>query len=453
MASWTRVMALTILAAVAIGSAVVAQGPPPQIRELIDGIVVAANGDADAWERFAQSNFSPEYLKTQTREERAAIHHQIVDRFGTVTRGGVTREGPGAPLQISVAGSKSSGVIFVSVDDKTFRITNVSLAAPPGATREASNALPPIPIDRSLTSEQIDQRLHEYFSKLAQDEVFSGVALVARNGAPVFARAYGFADRDRKIPNTIQTRFNIGSINKVFTQIAINQLIAEGKLSRTDTLGKFYPDYPQVISRTATVEQLLNHQAGLADFFGPQFNSANKMDFASNVDYFKFVGNLPPTFAPGERTQYCNGCYIALGAIVAKVAMPYEKYVAEKIFAPAEMGSTGYLRSDQPAPDIALGYTRRGGDSTLRSNITMHGVAGSAAGGGYSTALDLLTFVKAIKAGKFPGTDPNLAIAGGAPGTNALVAARGEWMMIVLTNFDPPTGEQVAEAIVRALTR
>src|SRR6185436_11655788 len=167
--------------------------------------------------------------------------------------------------------------------------------------------------------------------------------------------------------------------------------------------------------------------AGLSDFFGPQFNAADKKTFASNADYFKFVGSLPPTFAPGERNQYCNGCYIALGAIIEKVTgMPYEKYVADKVFAKAEMTSTGFPRTDQPASDIALGYTRRAGSPSLTNNITMHGVTGSAAGGSYSTALDLLTYVKALKAGRFPGADPNMAIAGGAPGTNAVIEAGPE---------------------------
>jgi CubicO group peptidase (beta-lactamase class C family) len=73
--------------------------------------------------------------------------------------------------------------------------------------------------------------------------------------------------------------------------------------------------------------------------------------------------------------------------------MPYEKYVAEHVFRRAEMTSTGYSHSDKPEPDMAIGYTRRGGDG-LRSNIDMHGAMGSAAGGGYSTAMDLLTYVK-----------------------------------------------------------
>ena len=217
-----------------------------------------------------------------------------------------------------------------------------------------------------MTSAEIDRRLDGYFTKLAADDAFSGVALVARNGVPVFFKAYGLADREKKIANTIRTRFNLGSINKAFTQVAIHQLVAAGKLSYSDSLGKFFPDYPQAASRAATVEQLLGHRAGLSDFFGPEFNRAPKSQFASNADYFRFVGSQPPAFAPGEREQYCNGCYIALGAIVERVSgMPYEKYVAEQVFARAEMTSTGYPRSDRPEPDIAQGYTRRGGDGSL----------------------------------------------------------------------------------------
>jgi hypothetical protein len=70
--------------------------------------------------------------------------------------------------------------------------------------------------------------------------------------------------------------------------------------------------------------------------------------------------------------------------------------------------------------------------------MTMHGVTGSAAGGGYSTALDLLAYVNAVRAGRFPGAEPEMGITGGAPGINASVEARGDWVVIVLTNLDPP---------------
>ena len=453
----TRLLSiLLVLAGLTVAPAAqVRTGPPPEIRALVESVMKAANGSADAWEAFAQARFAPALLQQQSRDERAQLHQRIVNDLGAVELNGARREGPDAPLQLNVKGTKGAGVIVVTIDESaTPRITAVRVelgVAAPGADRGGA---PGPPVNGTMTSEEIDRGLDGYFTKLAADEAFSGVALVAKNGVPVFFKAYGFADREKKVANTIRTRFNLGSINKAFTQVAIRQLIRDGKLSATDTLGKFFPDYPQVATRAATIEQLLTHRAGVADFFGPTFDSAPKSQFTSNADYFKLVSGLPPTFAPGERNQYCNGCYIVLGAIVEKVSgMAYEKYVAEHVFARAEMTSTGYPRSDRPEPDIALGYTRRGGGGSLQNNIALHGVTGSAAGGGHSTALDLLSYVKAVRAGKFPGAEPDMGIAGGAPGINAIVEGRGEWVVIVLSNFDPPSAQQTGTAIADALMR
>ena len=435
-------------------SAQVRQGPPPEIRTLIDDTVAALNsGKAEAWEAFAQKHYAPSLLQKQTPDARAKLYQQLVDEFGTVTRGPVTRQGPEAPLEMSVKGTRGSGVIVLELEPGTPKIAGLRVTAGDSSTPAAGGA-PPAPVNAAMTSAEIDKSLDGYFTKLAADDVFSGVALVAKNGVPAFFKAYGLANREKKIPNTIRTRFNLGSINKAFTQVAIHQLVAAGKLSYTDTIGKFFPDYPQAATRAATVEQLLTHRGGIADFFGPGFDNAPKDRFASNADYFRYVGSLPPTFAPGERNQYCNGCYIALGAIVEKASgMPYEKYVADNVFARADMTSTGYPRSDQPADDIAQGYTRRAGDGSLRNNLSLHGVTGSAAGGGYSTALDLLTYVKAVRAGKFPNTNPEMGIGGGAPGINAIIETRGEWTVIVLANLDPPAAQAVGAAIADALGR
>ena len=461
---------IVVLCCVAFAQAqeVVRKEAPPEIKVLIGDVVQAINGTAADFEKFAQQRFTPELLQKHSAAERAALHQRIADSFGKVGINGVRREGPDAPLLLQIKGAKSDGQISMEID----------LGNPPKIvafdpeTPKAENADPLRPaIDATMTSAEINQKLDAFFTTLAGEDIFSGVALVARNGVPVFMKAYGLADREKKIANTVRTRFNIGSINKTFTQVAIRQLVAEGKLQMTDTLGKFFPAYPQAASRNATIQQLLTHRAGLSDFFGAEFSSAPKSNFASNADYFRFVSNRPPLFAPGERNQYCNGCYIALGAIVERVSgMPYEKYVADNVFAKAEMTSTGYPRSDRPADDIAIGYTRRGPalqpltpstphplkpspPQPLVRNTDMHGVTGSAAGGGFSTALDLLTYVKAIKNGKFPGADQDFAIAGGAPGTNAIVASSGEWTVIVLTNFDPPTGEKIGASIADALAR
>lgn len=428
-------------------------GPPPEVRALVDGLVKVLNENGDAWEAFAQARFSADLLKKQTPAERRKAHEKLRADLGTAKFERATRQGPDAPLDLQVSGSTgATGTISIEIDDsKAPKILAFSTAVKAKDSPPAGGGFQP-PVHGRMSHDELGRALDGYLSKLAADDVFSGVALVAKNGEAVFQKAYGFADRANRIPNTVQTRFNIGSINKTFTQLAIGQLVNDGTLSYNDTIGKLLPDYAQAGTRAATVEQLLTHRAGVADFFGPAFAALPKDRFRSNADYFRHVSGLAPLFAPGARSQYCNGCYIVLGAIVERASgMPYERYVAERIFAPADMVNTGYPQVDGIEPRLAIGYTRRGADSTLRSNVYLHGAAGSAAGGGYSTAGDLLAFVNARRSGKLPKDEGGIGIAGGAPGTSAVVEGGREWTVIVLTNFDPPAGERIGIAIMEAL--
>ncbi len=435
---------------------VVRQGAPPEVRALVDAVVKALNDTPEAWEALAKERFTPALFKKQTAADRKAQHQKVRTDLGTVKFERATRMGPDAPLQLQLNGSTgATGTVTLEIDESTpLKVINITIETK-GKSEDAKPGGFRPPVNAAMSTDELSAALDGFLGKLTTDDTFSGVVLVARNGAPVFHRAYGYADRARRVPNTTRTRFNVGSINKTFTQMAIGMLVADGKLATTDTIGKFLPDYPQAVSRTATVQQLLTHSAGVADFFGPAFTAAPKDRFRSNADYARHVGSLAPTFAPGERRQYCNGCYIVLGAIIEKASgMPYEQFVAERIFKVADMASTGYPQVDAVEPDIAIGYTRRSGvDSSLRSNVYLHGASGSAAGGGYSTASDLLAFVNATRAGRLPKGEGGLGIAGGAPGTSAVVEAGREWTVIVLTNFDPPTGEQIGVAIMEALAR
>jgi D-alanyl-D-alanine carboxypeptidase len=431
--------------------------PMPEIRALADEAVQALNDKTEAWERFAQRRFTTSLLERMSREERAQLHGQLRADLGRIALDRVIRQGPEAPIELHVTGEQDGAVIELTLEGEPAALRIAGLRVRLGAEpRERDpDRVPPPPVDGSLGPEEIKTRLGNYFATLAADGVFSGVALVARSGQPVFFEAYGLANREQGVANTTRTRFNIGSITKAFTQVAIRQLVQAGRLALTDTLGAIFPDYPQEVSRAATIAQLLAHRGGLGEVFGPEFMRAPKSRFASNADYFAFVSSLPPLFAPGERTQYCNGCYIALGAIIEKVAgVPYERYIAEQVFARAGMTRSGFLRTDRPEPDIAIGYTRpRGGAAALQTNVDLHGVAGSAAGGSYSTASDLLAFVQAVRSGVFPWTDHDFGIAGGAPGVNAVIEARGEWIVIVLSNLDPPAAEQIGSALAEALRR
>ena len=436
---------------------IVTSGPPPEVRALVDAFMVAFNsGKAETWEAFAKERFTAELLKQRPAEERRKMYEQARTQLGTLTFERAMRRGPDAPLSLNVKGSTGAAatVGLETAAGTPLRISKLTLDVGGKPPEPIADGVPPPPVNGAMTAAALEAALDGYLGGLAAKDTFSGVVLVAKKHQPVFHKAYGLADRSRNIPNTTRTRFNIGSINKTFTQIAVGQLVAEGKLAHTDTLGKFFPDYPQAASRPATVQQLLNHTAGLADFFGAEFNRTAKDRFRSNADYFTFVGAQPPLFAPGARNQYCNGCYIALGAIIEKVSgTPYEQYVADLIFTRADMTSTGYPQTDAIEADIAIGYTRRSPDGRLRSNVLMHGASGSAAGGGYSTATDLLAFVRALTAGRFPGARGSLGIAGGAPGISAVVESEAEWTVIVLSNLDPPIGERLGVAIMERLSR
>ncbi len=446
-----------VVALLALGQQGVTGGPPPEIRSHIDALVKALNsGSSEEWERMAQEHFSPSELKRHSGEARKQVFDNVRRDFGTISLGRV--EGPDEPLQLHIKGSTgASGVIELKLEENPpYRIDDLQVKIG-GADHDRSQpSVDPPPVNGSMSSEQLASVLDTYFGSLVANDVFSGNVLVAKDGKTVYEKSYGFADRANKVPNNSATRFNLGSINKTFTKAAIEQLIARGKLSLTDTVGKLLPDYTQETTRAATVDQLLRHTAGVADFFGEEFSRTAKDRFRSNADYYKFVSGLKPLFAPGARNQYCNGCYIVLGAIIERVSgIPYERYVEENIFKPAGMAGAGPLQIDGINSNVATGYTQRAGDGQLRSNVLMHGASGCAAGGGYATAADLLAYAEALRHGRIPDVPPSsgMGIGGGAPGINALLEQNGPWTVIVLTNFDPPAGEDVGRSLARALSR
>jgi CubicO group peptidase (beta-lactamase class C family) len=137
--------------------------------------------------------------------------------------------------------------------------------------------------------------------------------------------------------------------------------------------------------------------------------------------------------------------------------MRYEDYITKNIFAPAGMRTAGWF--DDTAADVAMGYIRQGG--ALRPNTHTRGARGSAAGGGYATVADLLAFDIARRNGRLvdrktsdgDAAQGGIGIAGGAPGLNAILESAGAWTVVVVSNFDPPSAQQVGSAIARRLVR
>ena len=168
--------------------------------------------------------------------------------------------------------------------------------------------------------------------------------LVGRRGKILWQTAVGLANRENGTPNTLDTQFRNGSMNKMFTATAALQLIEAGKLSLDDTVGKILPDYPnQDIAAKVTIRHLLTHTGGTGDFFGPLF-AKNRLTLKTHGDYVALFGSRGPVHEPGAEFRYSNYGMLLLGAIIERVSgMSYFDYVRTKVFEPAGMRSTGSL--------------------------------------------------------------------------------------------------------------
>ena len=313
------------------------------------------------------------------------------------------------------------------------------------ATGAAHAQVKPAPIPEAA----LVKRIAATVDSLVKLNEFSGVVLLAKDGKPVFERAYGFADREAKRPNTIETVFNIGSINKLFTQIAIRQLAAEGKIDLDSTLAKPWPDYPNAdIARRVTIRQLLQHRSGIGGDIFAAPHGRTRHALRHNRDFLQLFVDRPLNFEPGTRQQYSNAGYVILGLLVERLSgTDYYRYVQDRIYTPAGMSRTGHWHVDSLPPNTAVGYTSEEG-SVGRNTGRLPG-RGSAAGGGYASAGDLMRLLTALRQKKIANAPGNAAIAGGAGGLNGVVEGGlpGGYDLIVLANLDPPAAERVSRIV------
>ena len=325
--------------------------------------------------------------------------------------------------------------------------------------------LPPTALNAQMTDAEIGTALDAWLAGLSRDGVFSGAVLLARDGREIYAGAHGVAALEPATPLNLDTRFPLASITKQFTQASILQLVEAGRLTPETTIGDVIPDYPNAVSRSATIQQLMDHRGGLADFLGPRFRDTPKTNFTSNHAYYEFATAVAPDFAPGEREEYCNSCYVVLGEIIERVSgMPYEQYVAQNVLARAGMTSSGYFRHDQAPANTARFIGHPMGPGTPAQDVARwHGVSGSAAGNSYATVRDMLAYDNALREARLVNaahsaqmlhgqqaegrSNARFGYAGGGPGVNTVVMGNGAWTLVVLTNHEPPTAEAINETV------
>jgi CubicO group peptidase (beta-lactamase class C family) len=235
----------------------------------------------------------------------------------------------------------------------------------------------------------------DYLEELDEKDQFSGVVLIAKDGDPIFKGAYGLANRNYDLPNQLDTKFNLGSMNKMITAVAILQLAEQGKISVDDKIIEHLPGYPnQDVAGKVTIHQLLTHTSGIGDFFTQEYHETPKHLLRDLHDYLPLFAEKPLQFNPGTRGFYSSAGYIVLGMIIEETSgQNYYDYVMENIYQPCGMEDTDSFELDKVVPDLAVGYEGNIPDKDgLSNNLYWLPVKGNSAGGGYSTAGDLLKF-------------------------------------------------------------
>lgn len=241
--------------------------------------------------------------------------------------------------------------------------------------------------------DEISRRLN----KMEQTEHLSGVVLIAKDNKILYHQAFGFSNRADCIRNHPETRFNMASMTKMFTGMAILQLVEHNKLSLNQKVGQYLPNYPnKPVADSVTIHQLLTHTSGLGNFW-EELDKLPKEKYKSVNDYIGLFVNKPLLFQPGSRYQYSNSGYILLGKIIEKVSgQSYFDYIKQHILQPAKMQDTDALELDK-AQTFAAGYTMsQEHPGQWISNHFVNVYKGGPAGGYYTTASDLLRFSDAI---------------------------------------------------------
>lgn len=236
----------------------------------------------------------------------------------------------------------------------------------------------------------LDAKLH---GQAARDE-FSGVVLIDHGGSLELLKAYGGV--------SIDTCFNLASVSKTFTLVAVQQLIDAGKLRRADRVGAYVLSY--AAAADVTVEQLLTHTSGLPSGIGPElFDAVEQHD---SLEQAISALAAPLDFAPGARVQYSNLGFLILGRIVEVVSHePFEQYVTEHVVKPAGMAHTS-ARPTTCATPMTRGMMMADQAAPSTSRRPFSPPRGTPAGGWPSSARDLLHFAEALREHRLVAGDP-----------------------------------------------
>jgi CubicO group peptidase (beta-lactamase class C family) len=456
----------------------------PAGRQLSAWLDAFNSGDRERIRRYLDANYPAANVNAQVafRERTGGFDLRALEQATPTSVVGLVQE----------RSSDQFARFTVVVDSaEPHRITRLGLAAIP---RPPEFAVP------RMTEDELVAALRTKLEKDAAADRFAGTVLLARidNGGgrggggaepgptALFSGAYGLANREKIVANAMDTRFRLGSMNKMFTAVSILQLVQSGKIKLNDPVGMYITDYPDHdVATKVTIHQLLTHTGGTGDIFGPDF-TAHRQELRTLDDYVALYGKRAPLFEPGSRWQYSNYGMLLLGVVIERVTgRSYYDYVAEHVYRPAGMTHSGSEPESEVVPERSVGYMRQPGVAGWTPNTNTLPYRGTSAGGGYSTVGDLLKFADALVSRRLLNAQyTDLLITGkvdtgggrmyaygfederkngegavghggGAPGMNGdlRIYPKSGYVVAVLSNLDPPAATQVSSFIDFRLPR
>src|SRR5262245_23274900 len=353
-----------VLAALAGGVAAAdrpAAGEEPKLpdtpagRQLAGWLRAYNSGQVEDARRFIREQYAPSALEGKDGADRPLRGFNMV-------------YGDNGPLRLArlekSADDEAVALLQSPLTESWLRVGVQVEPKPPHGITRASVSFADGPEDATargkLSDQEIARQVEAYADRLAEADLFSGAVVLAKDGKPLFRKAYGLASKAYGVPNRVDTKFNLGSMNKMFTGVAVAQLAQRGKLAFDDPLVKHLPDYPnQEAARKVTLHHLLTHTSGVGDYFTDKYMETSKDRFRAVRDYFPLFVDKPLAFEPGQEFRYSNAGYMLLGAVIEKVSgQSYFDYVRAHVYEPAGMADTDAYEMDHDTPNLAVGYTR-----------------------------------------------------------------------------------------------
>lgn len=366
-----------------------------------------------------------------------------------------TRTG-GTPVYVEVQASKGHPE----------QITSYQIVPMLHPTSEVLGLVPP----EATMGERVDDA-RRALRRSADKDLFSGTFAIVSHGKILLATAYGEADKAIHRRMTLETPFDIASVGKLFTAVAVAQLVAQHVLDYDTPIIRYLPDYPnREVASKITLRQLLTHTSGLADIYS---ESKPKRPLRRLEDYYPLFADRPLLFEPGKGRAYSNTGFLVASMVVERVSgRDFREYLRTRIFRPAGMTHTGWLK---PA-DVAVPYTLGNPDDPLAPSrpwvsaesfyAALLGGPAIGAGGEYSTVMDLVAFADSLQSERILDHRAFLRMVqqgvgclcssqagrlvfghgGGGPGidTGVQLDLGRDFVLVFLSNYSPPFPQQLA---------